>query len=656
MKALIWQQPAGWRGQCGDLDAMLRAYSLRYFIFFWLALAIALPLVGLLLVTAGYSRHLYEVEVERDIHAALNRTVAAFDRRLFIERDLLGGLSRVAAVSGFLPVLEALAAGRLHPEYTERSAALAGFFETFQRVRRSLGMVRLLDLHGNTLVKVRDGASFPPLQETLDGHAAVDLASDDPVMSAALRELRRDDPGSLPLTPVFDRSNAVFSTVLPLRLRGQTLGYLSTEAPLGAFDRTLDVAPRPRGAALLVAEINPDDTARNGLILYSDLSSVSLTLPGERMLLGDRFPLFAAQAGYGDEGRLQEADGASLFYAHYQPYPDRLIDWVFALRIANADLAPPFRHTGWFVLLGMLLAVFIAMLLAYLGANRLARPICELSRMLSAFSRGDRGLHVQPVGPLELRQSADAFNRMVMALQQLEAERDQAQQAMLQSAKLASVGQLAAGIGHELSNPLGNIYSLTRLLQRHFPADEPAAADVLQIREEAERASRIIKDVLSFARQGPARASEFALVPWMADSLALVERLARERGVMIDWRKGVDCVIHADRGLLQQALVNILINALQASPKNTRVQVSSHCADGWLSLQVEDQGGGIPAESADRLFDPFYTTKPEGQGTGLGLSIAMGIVERHQGQLTLQTAPAGGALAIIRLPVQRSAE
>ena len=228
--------------------------------------------------------------------------------------------------------------------------------------------------------------------------------------------------------------------------------------------------------------------------------------------------------------------------------------------------------------------------------------------------------------------------------------------ALVRNAKLASVGQLAAGISHEISNPLNNIYSLTRLLQRHLPDDDPVLRDVRDIREEAERASRIIRGLLNFSRQAPTNPSEFDADQWVRDSLALVRHVAEERRLSFDAELGAGCRIHGDRDLPQQALINLLLNAVQASPEGGRVRVRADSDARRLEVRLIDQGSGIRPEDAERLFDPFYTTKPEGEGTGLGLSICLGIVEHHGGSLRLDNAAGGGAEAVMTLPCRPGVE
>ena len=630
---------------------MFRSLSLKTFVFFWMLIAVAVPLVTLLVAATQYSRHLYEDEVRRDITSALNRTVAAFDRRIFIERDLIGGLSKVPAMREYLPVLDNLKKGSLPSDFAVRTEILAHFFASFQRVRRSLGTVRVLDHNGNTLIKVSNGKRLSPNLRMVSGTPVVESGFESDDFRQALDELRPNDVGSLLFPPRKGIPNAVFNTVLPLKQHDAVVGYLVTEAPLGPLDRTLDMVARPKGANLIVAEVNSENRVRDGMVLYSDASGMNLSKSGKRPRLADVFPYLSEQAFFESEGVIPEQDGSVIYYTQYWPYPDQLLSWTFVFQLEGDHLAAPFQHTRYVIWIGILMALAIALLVAHFGVGQVTAPVAGLARQLIGFAKGDRTSRLEPVGPKEMSQAYLAFNEMADSLQQAEEERDSAQNAVIRNAKLASVGQLAAGIGHELSNPLSNIYSLTKLAQRRLSEDDSVRHDVDLIREEAERASNIIKGLLSFARQGPTNPTHFDVGEWIRESVSLVERLAQNRDVRVSPEEVGSCELQGDRGLLQQALVNVLVNAIQATPRGSEVRVLVELVDRDVCVSVEDQGGGVDQEAVDRIFDPFFTTKPEGEGTGLGLSIAMGIMERHSGNVELINREQGnGARATLRIP------
>jgi two-component system NtrC family sensor kinase len=221
---------------------------------------------------------------------------------------------------------------------------------------------------------------------------------------------------------------------------------------------------------------------------------------------------------------------------------------------------------------------------------------------------------------------------------------------MMQSAKLVSIGQMAAGIGHEINNPLGNILSLTKLIEREIPEDETRLRkDVQKVRDEADRVSRIVKGILNFARQVPPEKIRFEVKPWLQETIDLVQKDIASNDVSINLNANDGILLDGDRDLLQQAMINLINNAIYASPENSEITVSAMVGDSVLQLIVEDRGSGIAAKQMDNIFDPFFTTKPIGHGSGLGLSICLGIVERHNGTLELVNRKDGGVRAIISL-------
>ena len=630
---------------------MLPRLPLKFRVFLWVSLAVALP-VGLLVGSAAqYGQRLYIDEVRQDLYGALDRTVAAVDRRLFIEHDLILALSEVPAVAAMLPALYALRHDRVDPDLEQLAADAAHFFETFQAVRRSLGTMRIVDYQGDTLVKVRDGHSVPPAIENLDAIPVIENGSENAAFRTALAALRVDDIGSLASPPGFDALDAVLNTAVPLRYRDEVVGYFLIGAPLEPLDRTLDVSARPRGAQLLVAEIDPDNPARNGMILYADNPELRMASVEGRPRLQDLESRLLTEGFAHTEGRITDGDGPAWYFRQHSPYPDRLLNWVFAYRLDSSAVTTPFWHASY-VLWGVILVALAAgLLLAQLAARQVTTPVSRLVNRLTGYAEGERHDRLVPTGAPELREAHSAFNRMADTLDRLESERDQAQRVMLQQAKLSSVGQLAAGIAHELSNPLANIFSLTKLVQRGLPpADAQLRGDVDNIRSEAERASRIIRGLLDFARQGATHAAWFEVEPWLRESVGLVQRMAEQRDIGLAMTGTPELQLYGDRGLLQQALVNVLINAVQASPEHGRVQIVADRLGDGVEVRVQDQGPGIPPEIADQIFDPFFTTKSDSDGTGLGLSIAIGVVERHGGRLTLENAPDGGAIAHLRFP------
>jgi two-component system NtrC family sensor kinase len=371
---------------------------------------------------------------------------------------------------------------------------------------------------------------------------------------------------------------------------------------------------------------------------------------------------FLEYASDNQEGIFNTSDGQQIYYTELFPYPNQFTIWLVASRIDTDQISAPFTQIRIGIWLVATAALFISLLLTDLGARRIARPLCQLASHIKAFADGDRQQHVTTRQPTdEVRALATAFNYLTDTLQIAETERDRAQHMVLQSNKLASIGQMAAGIGHEINNPLNNILSYTKLLSRNLEqhsdkldsaSQQQLLADLQSLREETLRASEIVKGILNFARQVPPQYSRFKVQPWLENTLNLVRQAAKTRQIQLELHNSYDGELEGDRGQLQQALVNLLLNAIQASPGDSKVRLNAHREDEQLILTVSDEGTGISEDTLDNIFDPFFTTKPEGEGSGLGLSISLGIIERHQGQLEIANNPQRGVTATITLPLQ----
>ena len=231
----------------------------------------------------------------------------------------------------------------------------------------------------------------------------------------------------------------------------------------------------------------------------------------------------------------------------------------------------------------------------------------------------------------------------------------QTQSKIHQMEKMAAVGQLVSGIAHELNNPLTSIMGYAQLLLNQR-VSKVRSGEARMIFEEAERASRIVKNLLSYARQaGPERTR--------TDVNEIVERTVALRDYELKIQNiTVRCDLEpklpdtlADPHQLQQAVLNLLINAEQAilgSRGYGRIQVRTRkISDSRLSIEISDDGPGIPPEISLRVFDPFFTTKSAGLGTGLGLAIVYRIVEQHEGKVVFENIPSGGAKFTIELPL-----
>lgn len=229
-------------------------------------------------------------------------------------------------------------------------------------------------------------------------------------------------------------------------------------------------------------------------------------------------------------------------------------------------------------------------------------------------------------------------------------ELEQAQAQLIRTEKLASVGQLAAGVAHEINNPLGTITIYAHLLQKSLEDDDPRREDMGLIISEARRAKEIVQGLLSFAREKKLKAAEVNVNDILEDVCGLVVNQPLFRGIRIEKSFVQDLpTIVADEAQIKQVFLNIVLNAAQAMEGNGKLTISTGSWKGQVSIRFHDTGPGIPPEVMGHLFDPFFTTKEK--GTGLGLAISYGIIERHQGRIDVETELGKGSTFIIVLPI-----
>ena len=256
--------------------------------------------------------------------------------------------------------------------------------------------------------------------------------------------------------------------------------------------------------------------------------------------------------------------------------------------------------------------------------------------------------------PEEQRLLTEVARRIASLVERIEARQahEQLQEQVRHADRLATIGQLASGVAHELNEPLGAILGFAQLLAKTPRMPRTARADIARIEAATLHARDIIRELMLFARQTQ---------PTL-ESLDL-NQLIRECSTLWAWRcddRGIETVyelddglprLRADAGQLRQVLTNLVVNALQAMPEGGRLTVATAARDGQVELGVTDTGEGISPAIESRLFDPFFTTKDIHEGTGLGLAVVHGIVTGHGGRIDVESRPGRGTRMCVRLPV-----
>lgn len=230
-----------------------------------------------------------------------------------------------------------------------------------------------------------------------------------------------------------------------------------------------------------------------------------------------------------------------------------------------------------------------------------------------------------------------------------------AQEQLLQSEKLASIGQLAAGVAHEINNPMGVILGFAQGILRTLPEDDRLRKPLTTVEKESLRCKRIVQNLLDFARHSEPTFQPTNVNELIDASCDLVEHQTSLQNVKLV--KGYDPAlpsIMADANQLQQVFINTMLNAYQAMPNGGTLHIITRMAGSELQIVFTDTGMGIPPENIQHIFDPFFTTKEVGEGTGLGLSVSYGIIKAHGGNIEVESQMGKGSTFVIKLPLNQS--
>ncbi|MCG8564291.1 MAG: cache domain-containing protein [Desulfobacterales bacterium] len=299
---------------------------------------------------------------------------------------------------------------------------------------------------------------------------------------------------------------------------------------------------------------------------------------------------------------------------------------------------------------------FLAIALGWLLTNRILQPVSSLIRASREISKGNFSPEFGPAHGGDMGQLQDQFKEMSQALEKREKrQRLKSQIQLLQSEKQASIGKLAAGVAHEINNPLTAVLTFSHLLLRRSDLDKGMKADLEMIASQTERVRKIVRSLLNFSRQSNLAPEQTDINRLIVDSVRLMKNQALVKGIHLSSELDATLPdIILDRNQIQSVMINMILNALDATPSGGKITISvgkefiDH--DLWVRISIADTGCGISPENIPRLFDPFFTTKEIGKGTGLGLAVSSGIIQRHGGTMEVSSKPGAGSLFTICLP------
>jgi two-component system NtrC family sensor kinase len=244
-------------------------------------------------------------------------------------------------------------------------------------------------------------------------------------------------------------------------------------------------------------------------------------------------------------------------------------------------------------------------------------------------------------------------NRLLRDLQEQIDRLKVTQAQLVQAAKLAGVGELAAGVAHELNNPLTSILGFAQLLLNVTPPDAPSRGDLEIIANQARRGRDIVRNLLDFARQTKPQRLPADVNQVLCQTLVLVRQYLEKSEIAIEEDFAPDVgVLTLDSGQMKQVFLNLITNAAQAMPKGGELRLRTACVGSEVAISVSDTGQGILPEIRERIFEPFFTTKATGEGTGLGLSVSLGIVQGHGGRITVESQVGQGSTFTVWLPIE----
>ena len=358
----------------------------------------------------------------------------------------------------------------------------------------------------------------------------------------------------------------------------------------------------------------------------------------------------------------------------YEPiknFDDKIIGILYVGMLEKPYIDTTNRVMSTFMIIAFLCVVFLLVIL-YFSTTRITNPLQKMVVATQVISKGDLAHRVKVNSRDEIGYLAESFNRMTANLEtanekliewgktlekkveERTKELREMQTHLIQSEKLASLGKLAAGIAHEINNPLGGILIYSNLLLEDTDKNSPHYENLRKIVKETSRCKDIVKGLLEFARPKEPEVARININEILESSLAIMEKQALFQNISIKKTYESDLPkIIADSAQLQQVFMNIILNAAEAMAGNGTLTLGTSLnADGtYIEVEFSDTGHGIEEEDKKRLFEPFFSTKEVGKGTGLGLAISYSIIQQHNGTIEVKSQVGKGSTFTVKLPV-----
>lgn len=566
----------------------------------WKLLAAILPpvfavVIGIVTLQHDLARRAMLTEIDRQIRFITEKKAgeidALFDQR---RRDLLT-LAETPLIADYYRNVDY----QLADEAESYRKELQHYLANFSARSRVYARILFLDAHGRVVCRVGGGPAAPAGFDARDAAAA--RAAPEGWWSSPIEDLPGVGPVVYYAKPVRDETGEVKGTVVLAYDLAQVVDLLRS-IPLGLSGRAY------------------------------------LETPGGRRL-----------------GALGPSPASGLLVETHEL---ARLPWTVVLQVPLEGFLGPLRRIRDAALLISFLGLASLVVVLLLLVRSITRPIAALVAASRAIGAGDLSHRIAEVGPDELGTLAGAFNEMAEHLDQNRKETAQLQSQLIQAEKLSAVGQLISAVAHELNNPLAAISGYVQMAQLE-PLSARMKEDFGHMYSNVLRCRKVVENLLFFVRQSRQERHRVDLNSAVNSALELLSyRLLKTEDVRVD--KSLCATppeIAGDFQQIVQVLVNLVGNACDAMggvvryPEGKRLAIRTGAERGRAWIEIEDNGTGIPTQTRDRIFQPFFTTKEQGRGTGLGLPICRQIVQAHGGDVSVRSVPGEGSVFRVEIPL-----
>jgi len=325
----------------------------------------------------------------------------------------------------------------------------------------------------------------------------------------------------------------------------------------------------------------------------------------------------------------------------------------------RSDIARILKASSILLVITLGLIVVLGSIINSKLAWSIVTPIRNLERITKKITRGDFSESIEVHGHDEISSLAESFNQMedkldhaMNSLEDIIKQLQEKQAQLVEAEKLASIGKLAAGIAHEINNPLTSVLTFSNLMLEQCPPDDPRYDKLKLMARETDRARTIVRQLLNFGRESvikPVKININQPVTEIVDSLVAQEAF-KDITLSINLDDGLP-EVYADPAQFGQVVLNILLNAIHAIEPPGKITVMTRRAGKNIEITFVDTGKGIPDENMHKIFDPFFTTKDATKGTGLGLAVSYGIIKKHGGDIAVASIVGKGTTFTVRMPI-----